>query len=186
MNSRTSSPADATPLPHVAWEVQRRRLSHDALKNLAVLTLRRLERVATGRVIDPSFGGPQLAFRLKQVENILSEAETVIDSCATANSPSTALKDSPLSDLEPDVYDWLSTFLDRRWCDQQKLREKIGEAKRLLRRSRSRLGRLESRGIPLAAVRADEGLASDARGLAQDLSRLADILSALPRGPVPC
>lgn len=186
MNSRSSSPAEATTPSRASWEAQRRHLSHDALRNLAILTVRRLERVATGRVVDPTFEGRELGRRLEEIRQVLSEIDEVIASCASANSPSTALKNSQLSRLESGAYRWLSRYLDRRWRDRHQLSRKSTEAKLLIRDARKQLLKLERLGASLNTLQADEAIATCASDLAKSLTRLAELLSSLPRGPIPC
>lgn len=184
MSSRTFFPVE--PTLRAAWETQRRRLSHDALRNLAVLTVRRLERAATGRVVDPTFGGRELGQRLSEIRQVLSEIDEIFASCAAANSPSTALGDSRLSRLEPGAYRWLSSFLDQRWIGRHQLSERATEAKLLTQSARDHLSKLERIGASREEIHADQALAQCAGDLAEELTRIAELLSALPRGPIPC
>jgi hypothetical protein len=175
-----------TPRDAETWNEARKYMSHHLLKNVAVLDITRIQRLASGQVADDALGPKAVKGRLREVRHSLLATRRLLSECVQSTTPIRLVDQSAFSFLDTESRIWLCNFLHMRWQKSNQVTTRLRQARAALREARRSLRALETQLSRVQFKLPDASVAMQANDLAARLGSLANTLSLLPRGPFPC
>lgn len=109
------------------WRRRRSNFNHAWLKNRLIVALSRACKVLDGKIEDDAIWG-DLSALLSEWPSRQNEAKQVLDAYPQAMSPKATVTESALSNLEPQLANWLADLAHQRWAEAEKPEDNLSRA----------------------------------------------------------
>jgi hypothetical protein len=110
------------------WQMHRRILNHDELKNRFLPALAKCINLLDGRVEDPEFERAFLTEILAGWLELQKLGEALCTAFETGMSPRSVVEQPPLRQLDQETKSWIAEIVHGLWLARCRVRELIGQA----------------------------------------------------------